>query len=46
MQTDDLLKKGMSSWNLGNPKEAGKIFDHVLALEPNDDKALVSQGNV
>ena len=46
MQTDDLFKSGMTSWNLGNPKEAGKIFDQVLALDPNHEEALVRQGNV
>ena len=46
MQTDELLKKGISSWNLGNPKEAGKIFDQVLVLDPNHKEALVRQGNV
>ena len=46
MQTDDLFKSGMTSWNLGNPKEAGKIFDQVLALGPNHEEALVRQGNV
>ena len=46
MQTDDLFKKGITSWNLGNLKEAGKIFEQILVIDPNHEQALLSMGNV
>ena len=46
METDKIFKEGMMSWNLGNPKEAGKNFEKVLSLDPNHEEALVRLGNV
>ena len=43
---DELFNSGVQSLNLGNPKEAMKIFSKVLELEPNHQKALVKIGNV
>ena len=43
---DELFRTGLQSLNLGNPKEALKIFSKVLELEPNHKEALVKIGNV
>ena len=41
-----LLKNGISMWNVGNPKQALKLFDAVLAIEPKNPEALLRKGNV
>lgn len=42
----ELYNMGLTSLNLGNPKEALSYFSRVLKLEPDNKKALVKKGNV
>ena len=44
--TEELFDLGQRALNLGNPKEALKIFTQVLSIEPEHQKALVKKGNV
>ena len=41
-----LLDEGQSLLNLGNPKEAGIVYDKILSQEPNNIEALLKKGHI
>ena len=42
----DLLKRGQTLLNLGNPKEAMTIYSKILAQNPNHIEGLLKKGNI
>ena len=41
-----LLDEGQTLLNLGNPKEAGIVYDKILSQEPNNIEALLKKGHI
>ena len=46
MKIEELLKKGQTSLNTGNPKEALGFYDKVLEINPLEIEALLKKGHI
>lgn len=45
-KVNDLILQGDREFNLGNPKESRKYFEHALLIEPENIYALQKLGNI
>ena len=45
-QIKELLKKGLTALNTGNPKEALMFYDKVLKINPLEIEALMKKGHI